>query len=118
MHAGGNAFPPPDHDAQKRGLQHEGHGGFKPQEVTENVASRRRKNAPVGPELKFHGDSGDHPHGEVEDKKFGPEPAMPVIFAVLGFEPEPFHHNQEDAEPDGEHRPQDVEHGREGELNP
>jgi hypothetical protein len=76
------------------------------------------KGAPVGAELKFHGNAADDAHGEIKEKKPHPEPGMMIITYLPGNEPARFHNNQKDAQTDGQNRPDNMEYGRKRELQP
>ncbi len=76
VYGGGDPFPPEDHDPDEAGLQHEGHGRLVSQHVSEKIAAGPGECAPVGPELKLHGNARDYTDGDVEKKKAAPEPGM------------------------------------------
>ena len=79
---GRDPFPAKSHDSQKSGLQHKGHRCLKAEQMAEDIAARPGKSTPVGAELKFHGDTADHPHGKIEQKQAHPETGMMIITLV------------------------------------
>ena len=118
MYGGGNPFPPEDHDPDEAGLQHEGHGRLVPQHVSEKITSCPGEFAPIGPELKLHGDARGYANGNVEKKKAAPELCMTIIFFLPRSYPAEFEKDQENAEADGRHRPDDVKHDGQCKLQP
>ncbi len=118
MNAGGDPVPSEGHDPEKGGFEHECHGGLEPEHMPEEIASRNGKGSPVGAELEFHGNAAHHAYGEIDQKQPAPEAAMAIVDNIAGLEPQGFHDYQKEAQPNGQHGPQDVEVSRQGELKP
>ena len=106
----GDPLPPEHHDPDEAGFQHEGHGRLVAQHVSEKIAARAGEDAPVSPELKFHGNARGDADGDIEKKEAAPELGMADIFLFSRSYPAEFEKNHEDAEADGRNRPDDVKH--------
>ncbi len=66
MHTRRDLLPAEGHYSNKGGFKHKGHRGLKTKQMPEDIAAGPGKLAPVGAELKFHGDAADDPHCEIE----------------------------------------------------
>ena len=118
MHPPGDPPPAEEHHPQEAGLQHEGQGRFKAQDIAEKTAGGHGKAGPVGAELELQGHAAHHPHGKIEQEQFAPKAGVAVVVVVPGLEPQGLQDHQEQAEAHGEHRPGDVKHGGQGKLEP
>ena len=75
-----------------------------------------REARPVGAELEFHGDAGDHAHGEIDGEDFGPEARRVMVVFVAGAQRHGLEHEDQERQPHGQLRKQIVKGNREGEV--
>ena len=113
---GGQPFPAEDPDRQKGGFQEKGQGGLDGQQRAEDVPHILGVAGPVGAELKFQGDAGHHPHGEVDNKDLSPEFGHPPVVLVAGSDVDRLHNGDEDGKPQGQRHEEKMEKRGAGEL--
>src|SRR5581483_11387457 len=68
--------------AEKTGLQEKGKHAFHGQRLADHSSGGFRKSRPVGPELKLHGNTGDHTHSEADPEDLGPESRRSIVLIV------------------------------------
>lgn len=90
MHAGRDPLPAEHHDPQKPRLQHEGHGPFEAEDITEEITDCNGERRPVGAELKLQRDAADHPDTEVQQQQLAPEASVTIVVGVTCLEPQHF----------------------------
>ena len=103
--------PPIKVDSRKKAS-----GGLDGQQRAEDVPHISRVAGPVGAELEFQGDAGDHPDGKVDEEDFSPEFGHPPVVLVAGPDIYGFHDGDEDGKPQGQRDKEKMEKGGGGEL--
>jgi len=117
MHLAAHPVPTKHQDGQKTGFEEKGEDAFRCQCAAENIADKARIGCPIRAELEFHHDTGRHADGKGERKHPRPKSRHLVIDGVFGFEPQPFHANQEQAKADAQRRIKIMKRDRGPELD-
>ena len=82
--------------SQKRRLQEKRKNAFHRQRLADDAASGAGKLRPVGPELEFHGNAGDHADKEVKCENSRPESRRLVVALVFAAQRDRLqHHDQQ-----------------------
>ena len=102
---------------EKTGLEKKRKNAFRRQRTAEHIADKARIGCPIRAELEFHHDTGRHADGKGERKHPRPKSRHLVIDGVFGFEPQPFHANQEQAKADAQRRIKIMKRDRGPELD-
>ena len=97
----GELLPAEYPDPDKGRFQEEGRRGLDGQQGSENVAHVGRIARPVGTELEFEGNAGDHPYGEVDQKNLTPEFGHGEIGLVAGAHVLGFHVGDDPTQAEG-----------------
>ena len=111
-------LPAEDPDADQRGLQEKGRGGFDGQQRAEDVAHVGRVPRPVGAELELQRDAGDDPHGKVDQEKLAPELGHLEVGFVAGARVLSLHDRDQHRQPQRQRDEEKVENRGRGELQP
>ena len=77
-------FSPYRNSPRKRRFQEKGEDALHRQRLPDDAAGGLREFRPIGAELKFHGDAGDHAEGKVDAENLGPETRGAVVMLVTG----------------------------------
>ena len=117
MHFAAYPVPAEQQHGEKTGFEEKRKDAFRRQRAAEHVADKPRIGRPVRAEFKFHDDARGHADGEREREDLGPEPRHLVIKRVFGLEPQPFHDDEQDAQPDAQRRVNVVKRNRRSELD-
>src|SRR5215831_348433 len=86
LHAAAESALTIKQDSQERGFQKESEYPFHGQRLADDPAGKIGKLCPVGAELKFQRNAGDHAEGEAQRKDCRPEPSRPMVMLVAGPE--------------------------------
>jgi hypothetical protein len=105
-----------EEQAQKTGFQKESEHAFHRQRLSDDAAGGPGKPAPVGSELKLHGDAGDHAHGEVDAENLCPETGGAVVVLVARAQGHRLQDHDQQRQPHRQLREQIVIRDREGEM--
>src|SRR5664279_3518894 len=81
-----------------------------------NVADIVRVIGPVGAKLKFHGDAGRHPHGEVDAEQLAPEPRHVAPDLTARHHVSALHDSEQKRQPERQRHEQKVIESRHREL--
>src|SRR5579863_5283326 len=111
------AFFSVEEETEEGGLQKESEHAFHGQSLADHAAGVAREHRPVGAELKFHGDAGDHTHEEVDAENLRPETRGLIVGLVVAAKTEGLENDDQRGEPHGELREKIVEGDGEGEMN-
>ena len=117
MHLAADLVPAEQQHGEKTGFEEKREDAFRRQRAAEHVADEPRIGRPVRAELEFHHDARRHADGEREREHPRPEPRHLVIERIVGFEPQPFHEDQQDAEADAQRRIKIMKRDRGPELD-
>ena len=109
--------PAEQQHGEKTGFEEEREDALRRQRAAEHVADEARIRRPVRAELKFHHDARRHADGEREREHLRPEPRHLVIDRIFGLEPQPFHDDEHDAQPDAQRRINIMKRNRRPELD-
>jgi hypothetical protein len=90
--------------AEEAGFQEKRKHAFHGQSLSDHPSGRFGEAGPVGPELKLHGDAGDHAHGEIDRKYFCPEPGRAVVMLVSSAHGHGLEHQDQQRQPHGQLR--------------
>ena len=90
---------------------------FRRQRAAEHIADVSRIGRPVRAKLEFHDDARRHADGERKSEHLGPKSCHLVINRVFGFQPQPFHADEQDAQTDAQRRVNVVERNGRPELD-
>ena len=102
--------------AEEAGFEEEREHAFHGQGLSDDASGRFGETRPVGPELKFHGDAGDHAHGEIDGEYFCPEAGRAVVVLVAGAQGHGLEHQDQQREAHGQLRKEVVEGDGECEM--
>ena len=92
--------------AQETRFQEEGEHAFHGQRLANHSAGGAGELRPIGAELKFHGNSRHHAHGEVDAEDVRPEARRFVVMFVTGSQRHRFQNHDEQRQSHGELRKQ------------
>ena len=102
--------------AEETGFQEERKHAFHGEGLADDAAGGFGEARPVGAELEFHGDAGDHAHGEIDGEDSGPEARGLMIMFVAGAQRHGLEHHDQQRQPHGQLRKQVVKCDGEGEV--
>jgi hypothetical protein len=94
-------FPAECPDADENRFEKEGYRGFNGQRRAEDIADVLCVLGPIHTELKFHGNAGDDPEGEVDKKEFSPELRHAKPCLIPGADITALHPSGQDRKPQG-----------------
>ena len=103
---------------QETRLQEERKHALHRQRLADNAAGGLRKARPIGAELEFHGDAGDHAHGEVDGEDSRPEARRAIVVFVARAQRQRLQHYQQQRQSHGQLRKDVVEGDGESEMQP
>src|SRR5258708_15302427 len=89
---------------------------FHRERLSDHSSRGPRKLRPVGAELKFHGDSSHHAHGEIDRENFAPKARRAIVVLVTGAPCLGFQIYKEQRKAHRKLRKNVVKRHREGEL--
>ena len=105
-------------ETEEGGLEEEGEDAFHGQRLANDSAGGLGEFGPVGAELKFHGDAGDHAEGKVDAEDFGPEAGGAVVMLVAGAQSDGFEDHDEEGKAHGQLREEIVKGNGKCEVKP
>jgi len=112
MHLFAHALPAEGPDRHEGGLQEEGHRGLDGQQGAENVADEGGIARPVGAELEFQRDAGDHAEHEIDEEELAQELDHALVVFIPGAHVDGLHDGKQHGEPEREgHEDEVKEHG-------
>ena len=77
-----------------------------------------REARPVGAELEFHGDAGDHAHGEIDGEDLRPEARRAIVVLVAGAQRHGFQNHDQQRQAHGQLRKEVMKGDGESEMQP
>jgi hypothetical protein len=95
--------------AKEAGLQEKGKNALHGKRLADHAAREFGKLSPIGAELEFHRDAGNHAECKVDAKDFRPETGRAVVVLVTGAESNGFENDDEQREAHGQLRKQIME---------
>lgn len=118
MQSGRKTLGPIDEQSQKRGFEKEAEHAFHGERLADDSAGGLREGSPIGAELKFHGNTGDHSHGKIDSEDANPEACRTLIIAVAAAPRDGLQHQNQKRQAHGELRKNVMERNGKGELQP
>ena len=107
-----------EEQAEECRFQKEGEDAFHGEGLSDHAAGGARKLRPVGAELEFHGNTGDHTESKVDAEDFCPEARGAIVVLITGAQGHGLQNDDEQGKAHGELREEIVERDREGEMKP
>src|ERR1700674_2339119 len=102
--------------AEERGLEKKGEDAFHGQRLADYAAGGFGELRPVGAELKFHGDAGDHAEGKTDAENLGPKPRRLIPYFVSAAERDSLEDENQEGQPHSELRKNVMERNGECEM--
>src|ERR1700720_2535080 len=96
----------PNESTDKRAFQEKGEHTFHRQRLPYHSACITCEVSPIGPELKFHRNTGDDANGKIKTEDLCPKPGRFIVLFLSRPERPPFPINQKPSQPHGELRKQ------------
>jgi len=90
--------------AEEAGFQEEGKHAFHGEGLSDDASGCFGEARPIGPELKFHGDAGDHAHDEIDGEYLRPEPGRAVVAIMAGAQGHGLENQDQQCQPHGQLR--------------
>src|SRR5665811_2059539 len=84
--------------------------------ILRSPTARQKVIGPVGAKLKFHGDAGRHPHGEVDAEQLAPEPRHVAPDLAARHHESALHDSEQKRQPERQRHEQKVIESRHREL--
>jgi len=117
VHTARQAFLAEEKETEECGLKKEGEDPFHGEWHANDAPRTAGKLRPVGAELEFHWNPGNHAEDEIDGEDLCPKPGAYVISFIAVFKRKSFEDNDEQRQPHYELRKQIMKSDGEGEVN-
>src|SRR6476646_4026124 len=115
---GAEAFFAIQEQSQERGFKKEREHALHHQRLADHAAGDAREMRPVGAELEFHGNPGDHAENEVDPKYFCPETGGLIVSFLVRAQCQGLQYHDQQGQPHGELRKEVMKRRGKSKMKP